>query len=108
MSTTELTSKIRELKELKQMADELAAEITAIEDIIKAEMTARNTDEMIVDVFKSAGLRSHQAALILLLLKRRCPTWQPSLQRPLNQEDSPSHEKSSLHKHRPKHNVKSL
>ena len=48
----EMTSKIRELKELKAMAEELAAEITAIEDTIKAEMTARNTDEMTVDVYK--------------------------------------------------------
>ncbi len=52
MSTNELTSKIRELKELKAMADELSAEITAIEDAIKAEMTERNTDEMTVDVYK--------------------------------------------------------
>jgi predicted phage-related endonuclease len=52
MSANELTSKVRELKELKIMADELAAEITAIEDTIKAEMTARNTEEMTVDVFK--------------------------------------------------------
>lgn len=52
MSTNELTSKVRELKELKAMAEELAAEITAIEDEIKAEMTARNTEEMTVDVFK--------------------------------------------------------
>lgn len=52
MSTNELTSKIRELKELKAMAEELAAEITAIEDVIKAEMTARDTEEMIIDVFK--------------------------------------------------------
>lgn len=34
------------------MAEELSAEITAIEDTIKAEMTARETDEIIVDVFK--------------------------------------------------------
>ena len=52
MSTNELTTKVRELKELKAMAEEVAAEITAIEDTIKAEMTARNTDEMTVDVYK--------------------------------------------------------
>lgn len=52
MSTNELTTKVRELKELKAMADELAAEITAIEDSIKEEMTARNTDEMQIDVYK--------------------------------------------------------
>ena len=52
MSANELTSKVRELKELKAMAEELAAEITSIEDAIKAEMTAQGTDEMVVDVFK--------------------------------------------------------
>lgn len=38
MSTLELTMKIKELKELKNMADELSAEIKAIEDIIKCHM----------------------------------------------------------------------
>ena len=52
MSTNEMTSKIRELKELKAMAEELAQEITAIEDAIKAELTARNAEEMTVDVYK--------------------------------------------------------
>lgn len=52
MSTNEMARKIRELKELKTMADELAAEITAIEDQIKAEMTERDTEEMTVDVYK--------------------------------------------------------
>ena len=52
MSTHELTAKVRELKELKAMAEELHAEITAIEDTIKAEMAARDTEEMTVDVFK--------------------------------------------------------
>ncbi len=52
MSTIELTSKVRELKELKMMAEELAAEITAIEDSIKAEMTARETDELITGEYK--------------------------------------------------------
>lgn len=52
MSTNELTSKVRELKELKAMAEELSAEISAIEDTIKAEMTAKGIEEMTVDVFK--------------------------------------------------------
>ena len=52
MSMNELTKKVRELKELKAMADELAAEITSIEDDLKAEMTAQGVDEMQVDVFK--------------------------------------------------------
>lgn len=52
MSTNELTSKVRELKELKAMAEEIASEITTIEDAIKAEMTARETEEMMIDVYK--------------------------------------------------------
>lgn len=52
MSANELTAKARELKELKAMADELSAEITAIEDAIKATMTERGVDELTVDVYK--------------------------------------------------------
>ena len=52
MSANELTSKVRELKELKAFAEQIADEIATIEDLIKAEMTERNTEEMTVDVFK--------------------------------------------------------
>ena len=52
MSNNELASKARELKELKAIAEELTAEITALEDEIKAVMTERNVDELSVDVFK--------------------------------------------------------
>ena len=46
MGTLELDSKIRELRELKRMQDELTGEIEAIQDAIKAEMTARNVDTL--------------------------------------------------------------
>lgn len=52
MSANELTSKVRELKELKTMADELAGEIAAIESEIKAEMNARQVDELMAGAFK--------------------------------------------------------
>ncbi len=52
MSTSEITSKVRELKELKSIFEAAEAEIDTIEDEIKAEMTARNTEEMSVDVYK--------------------------------------------------------
>ena len=52
MGQKELAEKVKELKGLKQMAEELAAEIASIEDDIKAEMTARGVSEMLVDVFK--------------------------------------------------------
>lgn len=46
MSKIEMDAKIKELRELKRMAAELADEITSIEDAIKAEMTARETDTL--------------------------------------------------------------
>jgi len=52
MVDMELAGKVRELKELKLMAEELEAQITSIEDEVKAEMTARNVDKLIIDVFK--------------------------------------------------------
>lgn len=42
MSETTLISKVRELKELKAMAEELQEEITTIEDEIKGYMTEQN------------------------------------------------------------------
>ena len=52
MSANEMTSKVREYKELKAMMEQLADEIAALEDEIKAEMTARGTEQMDVDVYK--------------------------------------------------------
>lgn len=46
MSTNELNSKVQELRELRRMADEIAAEIETLTDTLKAEMTARNTDTL--------------------------------------------------------------
>ena len=52
MSTNELTTAVKKLKRLKTKADELTAEITAIEDQIKAVMLENDTEEMQVDIFK--------------------------------------------------------
>ena len=46
MSTNEMNSKVKQLRELRRMADELNAEIEALTDSIKAEMTTRETDEL--------------------------------------------------------------
>ena len=51
MGAYELTAKVRKLKELEAMQDELAAEIEAVKDTIKAEMTAKGTEQLAVDVF---------------------------------------------------------
>ena len=73
MSTQEMTSKVRELKELKAMAEELSAEITAIEDEIKAEMTTRDTDEMIVDIFKIRWTKVTSNRFDSSAFKKSCP-----------------------------------
>ena len=41
-----MNEKIKELRELRLMADELQAEIDAIQDSLKAEMTAQGVDEL--------------------------------------------------------------
>lgn len=46
MSAMEITAKIKELKELKELVAEANAEIEALEDEIKAEMLRQNTEEM--------------------------------------------------------------
>ena len=46
MSNTEIQNKFNELRELRRMADELAAEIENIQDAIKAHMTAIDTDTL--------------------------------------------------------------
>lgn len=52
MSKQELSQKVKELKELKAMLEELEAEITTIEDSIKADMTAQGVEELTTDLFK--------------------------------------------------------
>jgi predicted phage-related endonuclease len=52
MVQVELEAKVKALKEYKLLAEDLQAQITAIEDEIKAEMTAREVEEMIAGPFK--------------------------------------------------------
>ena len=44
MSIHELDAKVKNLRELRNFEAEVKSEITAIEDELKAEMLARNTD----------------------------------------------------------------
>lgn len=46
MSTIEITSKIEELKELESLIEEAKTEAEALRDAIKAEMLARDTEEL--------------------------------------------------------------
>lgn len=52
MSTTNINQMVKELKELQRMSDELNAEIESIKDELKAEMAARNTDEILTSEYK--------------------------------------------------------
>ena len=52
MATNEIVSKLTELAELRKMADELTAEIEAIQDELKAYMTANDTDTITAGAFK--------------------------------------------------------
>lgn len=51
MSTNEMTSKVRELKELEALVAEAEAQIEAIKDALKAEMNEKNVEEMKIDVW---------------------------------------------------------
>lgn len=44
MSTNELSIKVNDLRELRRMADELSAEIEALQDSIKEHMTSAGVD----------------------------------------------------------------
>ena len=46
MSIDMMNAKVKELRELRRMADELAAEIEAVQDEIKGHMTAQDTDTL--------------------------------------------------------------
>lgn len=52
MTTTDLNIKIKNLRELRRVAEELAAEIETTQDEIKAEIIAQNTDILTGDDFK--------------------------------------------------------
>ena len=52
MATNEIISKLNELAELRKMADDLNAEIEAIQNEIKAHMTETETDTITAGAFK--------------------------------------------------------
>ena len=52
MSIKDMSEKLRQYKELQALIEEAEAELETIRDELKAEMEARNTEELTVDVFK--------------------------------------------------------
>ena len=53
MTNKEIEAKLKELKELKVMAEELKDQIAGLEDEIKQEMTAQDTDTLRAGAFKA-------------------------------------------------------
>ena len=77
MSTNELESKVAELRELRRMAEELAGEIAATEDSLKAYMTANGTDELYGPSFKITWKEVTSSRLDGKALKSAAPElWQ--------------------------------
>ena len=70
MSNNELTATVRDLRELRRMADELAAEIEALTDAIKQHMTAEGLDALTGTDFKITWREVSSARLDSAALKR--------------------------------------
>lgn len=73
MGTIELDSKIKELRELRRMAEELQTEIDGITDTIKAEMTARNVDTLTGADWKATWKEVTSNRLDSTALKKELP-----------------------------------
>lgn len=74
MSKNEIENKVNELRELRRMAEELGAEISALEDSIKAHMTATGTDELEGNTFKITWKEITSTRLDGKALKAAAPT----------------------------------
>lgn len=74
MSMKELESKVSQLRELRRMQDELAAEIAAAEDELKAYMTANDADTLHGPSFKITWKEVTSIRLDSKALKAAAPT----------------------------------
>ena len=73
MATNEIISKLTELAELRKMADDLNAEIEAIQNEIKAHMTAEDTDTITAGAFKVTWKTIVSTRLDSTALKKSLP-----------------------------------
>lgn len=73
MSTTEINAKVKELRELRRMADELAAEIEAVQDSIKSQMDAQGVDTLSGSDWKVTWKPVTSARLDNSALKKELP-----------------------------------
>lgn len=73
MGTMELDSKVKELRELRRMADELQSEIDSLQNAIKAEMTAREVDTITGNDYKITWKSITSTRLDTAALKKALP-----------------------------------
>ncbi len=73
MKTLEMDARIKELRELRRMADELSQEIEAIQDSIKAEMLAQQTDILTGSDWKVTYKEVTSSRLDSTALKKQLP-----------------------------------
>ena len=73
MATNEIISKLNELSELRRMADELNAEIEAIQDAIKAHMTETGVDTLITTDTKITWKTVTSSLIDTTALKKQLP-----------------------------------
>ena len=73
MGNIELDSKIKELRELRRMAEELQGEIDSLQDSIKAEMTAREVDTIVGSDYKITWKSVTSSRLDTAALKKAMP-----------------------------------
>lgn len=73
MSATEINTKVKELRELRRMAEELAAEIEAVQDSIKSQMDAQGVDTLSGTDWKVTWKLVTSARLDSSALKKELP-----------------------------------
>lgn len=77
MATNELISKLNDLAQLRRMADDLDAEITAIQDEIKTHMAATQTDTLTAGAFRVVWKSVTSTRIDTAALRRELPeVWQ--------------------------------
>lgn len=74
MSMNELEAKVAELRELRRMAEELAGEITAAEDALKAYMEDKGTEELCGPSFRITWKSVTSSRLDSKALKAAAPS----------------------------------
>ena len=73
MSTHEIESKIRKLRQLQALIDEAAAEAETIKDQIKASMDAQGTEELRAGEYKVTWKAATASRLDTAALKKALP-----------------------------------